>query len=247
MSMPNHLTKGQDNGIKNNINKSILIVEDDKVISLALKRQFEAKGYVVHQAFTADVVERIVIRHLPTCILLDIKLPKSSGFDVFEQLQPHYQGPIVFLTADETPEIEIKGIGMGAAEFILKNRPFEVIYSRIERLLNNQVDAKSKVNFSIGDFTFNKREHICQYKHQVIELTQHEYELLYFFLIHKNTLLSRDHIYKSLKGIEYDGVSRGIDLTISRIKKKLTTAGLNKNVIITVRSKGYKLQSKYLN
>ncbi|WP_371378368.1 response regulator transcription factor [Thalassotalea aquiviva] len=228
------------------VEKSILIVEDNKIISLALKKKFESKGYIVHQAFRGDVVERLVIRHSPSCVLLDIGLPHVSGFDVCEELKTHYDGPVIFLTADETSGSELKGIKLGADDFIVKTRPFEVIHARVERLLGFEKDHKDNQPSEIvlGKFLFNKRHHYCKYDDQLIEFSNHEFELLYFLLIHKDALLSRDHIYLSLKGINYDGISRGIDISISRIKKKLVNAGLNKEVIITIRSKGYKLQSQ---
>lgn len=231
-----------------NIDKSILIVEDNKIISLALKKKFEQQGYVVYQAFSGDVVERIVIRYSPNCILLDIGLPNVSGFEVCQELNAYYKGPIVFLTADDSPETEVKSIQLGGADFILKTRPFSVIHARVEHHLqksNKSADIEQD-ELIMDNFYFNKKNHLCKYKNKVIELSNHEFELLYFLLIHKNELLSRDHIYKSLKGIEYDGVSRGLDISISRIKKKLTAAGLHKNLITTVRSKGYKLQSERL-
>lgn len=228
-------------------NTSILIVEDDKIVSFTLKRLLEAQGFIVQQAFKGDAVDRMVIRHTPDCILLDIGLPNINGYDVCINLREYYKGPIIFLTGNDTDEAELKGLQLGADDFIQKNRPFKVLLARLMRLIEfkNTIPNANK-SLHLGSFKFNKYLHVCEYQNQEITLTNDEYELLYFLLINQDTVVTRDKAYQTLKGISYNGVSRGMDVSISRLKAKLVSAGINSGVINTIRSKGYRFSSKSL-
>ncbi|WNC71217.1 response regulator transcription factor [Thalassotalea psychrophila] len=228
-------------------NTSVLIVEDDKIVSFTLKRQLEAQGFIVHQAFKGDAVDRMVIRHTPDCILLDIGLPNINGYDVCINLREYYKGPIVFLTGNDTDDAELKGLQIGADDFIAKNRSFKVLLARLLRLLESKHEVQNANKaFYLGAFKFDKHLHLCEFEDEEISLTNDEYELLYFLLINKNTVVTRDKAYQTLKGISYNGLSRGMDVSISRLKAKLVQAGICSDFIKTVRSKGYRLSTQSL-
>ncbi|WNC69624.1 response regulator transcription factor [Thalassotalea nanhaiensis] len=228
-------------------NTSVLIVEDDKIVSFTLKRQLETQGFIVHQAFKGDAVDRMVIRHTPDCILLDIGLPNINGYDVCVKLREYYKGPIIFLTGNDTDDAELKGLQIGADDFIAKSRSFKVILARITRLLEaKHTESDANKSFHLGALNFNKHLHLCEFDNEEIALTNDEFELLYYLLIHKDSIVSRDQVYQTLKGISYNGVSRGMDVSISRLKAKLVRAGISPDVIKTVRSKGYRLSTQSL-
>jgi DNA-binding response OmpR family regulator len=229
---------------------SILLVEDDKFISTLLTRRLEEKGYTVYQVFKGDAVERMVIRYVPDCIILDIGLPKISGYDVFLALKKFYLGPIVFLTSNNTDQTEITCLQLGADDFITKETSFDVFYERLKRSINNyekpphsSFTYKSANEINLGSFIFDKKNFQCKYQNNSILLTNMEFELLYFFLINKDRLITRDELYRSLKGVTYDGISRTVDVSLSRIKEKLLSAGIDSGVISSIRGRGYMLVS----
>ncbi|NTS75510.1 response regulator transcription factor [Catenovulum sp. SM1970] len=228
--------------------KSILLVEDDKIISTAISKQLEKKGYLVYQAFKGDSVMRMLIRHAPDCVLLDIGLPNRSGFSVCADLKTFYKGPVLFLTAQDSPEVEVTCFKLGADDFISKSAPFSVLYQRIKRLLEpmpqEQVDKQNRVE--IGGLVIDKKSYQCKFFEQDVPLTNEEFELLFYLALQKNELVTRDNIYITLKGITYDGISRGVDISISRIREKLNRVGINKQVVTSVRGKGYILKSSIL-
>ncbi len=225
--------------------KSILIVEDDVLISTVLKRQLEAKGHIVYQAFKGDVVKRTVLRDMPDCIVLDIDLPNMNGFEVFQDLKQFYKGPIVFLTSKSSEHNELTGLKLGAADFINKQKSFEVFYQRIHKLLTDTTALKKDEDYQMqfGSFLFDKKLFQCGFSNNNIKLTSDEFELLYYLLINKDRLITRDEFYIILKGYPYDGMNRNIDVGISRLKDKLSKGGVDRHVITAVRGKGYILDS----
>lgn len=237
--------------MENNTVKSILLVEDDKFISTALTRRLEDKGYTVYQVYDGAAVERMTIRHVPDCIILDIGLPKTSGYEVFHGLKKFYKGPIIFLTSQSTDQAEITCLRLGADDFITKKTNFNVFYERIKRAINNYINvtdiAHNNMNtINLGEFAFDKKNFQCKYHNKNITLTSVESELLYYMLINKDKLITRDELYRSIKGITYNGTSRAIDVNISRLKVKLIVAGAHSKVISSIRGKGYILVSTSL-
>lgn len=228
--------------------KSILIVEDDILISSTLKKQLIAKGHIVYQAFKGDVVKRTVLREMPDCIVLDIDLPNMNGFEAFKDIKSFYKGPVIFLTGKNTEQYELTGLKLGANDFIDKNKSFEVFYQRLTKFLKDSDDDQENDGYQMrfGSFLFDKKMFQCGFSDNNIKLTSDEFELLYYFLINKDRLITRDELFIILKGYPYDGINRNIDVGISRLKEKLVNAGVDKSVIAAVRGKGYILDSEKL-
>lgn len=219
--------------------KEILIIEDDNLVSLTLKAQLENKGFGVTQIFNGSAALRKVINTHPDLILLDIGLPDISGFEICRQLREFYHQPIIFITSHTDPLEEVACFEAGADDFVLKSAPFEVLYQRIKRLgiRANGYNPSSKLIFQ--DLTFNPNSVDCFYRGKALGLTKEEYELFYFIATKRNTVLSRQIILRVLKGSDYDGVDRSIDIKVARIRNKLKIAGLPANLILSIRSKGY--------
>lgn len=230
--------------------QSILLIEDDKITSRIISSKLEKKGFVVYQVYNGEAVKKSVLRNTPDCIILDIGLPRTTGYIVFKSLKNYYKGPIVFFTGDKSESVEALSLKLGVDDFVSKNKSFNVLYQRVSRLIkapSNQVaQLKSNYTIKIGDFFFNKKYFQCFYNNKEILLTNDEYELLYFLLIFKDRLLTRNDLYLALKGVSYDGMSRSIDVAISRLKDKLCNAGINKKIISTKRGKGYLFNTKEL-
>ncbi len=224
--------------------QKILIIEDDNLVSLTLKAQFEKRGFDVSQVFNGSAAIRKVISTNPDVILLDIGLPEKNGYDICKELRQFYNGGIVFLTAHESVEAEIRSFGLGADDFVKKGSPFEVLYQRVKRLGVRPRTIDNTEILSFGDLSFLPNIFDCTFKNKSVGLTLEEYELLYFIAANKGKVVSRQTILRVLKGAEYDGVDRSVDIKIARIRRKLKNSGLVVGIIESIRSKGYQFTCK---
>ncbi|GLX78534.1 DNA-binding response regulator [Thalassotalea insulae] len=219
--------------------QKILVIEDDSVVSLMLKAQLELKGFEVIQVFNGSAAIRKVIRTNPDVVLLDIGLPEKNGYDICKELREFYQGGIIFFTAQESTEAEIASFDLGADDFVIKGAPFEVLYQRIKRLGVRPKKIDSNHTLMFGELVFHPNDCDCSFQAKRLGLTQEEYELFYYIATNRDKVVSRQMILKVLKGADYNGVDRSIDIKVARIRSKLKSAGLTVSVIQSVRSKGY--------
>ncbi len=217
----------------------VLIIEDDNLVSLTLKAQLENKGFEVSQVFCGSAAIRKVIAVNPDVILLDIGLPEKSGYDICKELRAFYQGGIIFLTGNDSVEAEVTSFGLGADDFVAKGSAFEVLYQRIKRLGVRPKTIDKNYSLVFGELVFRPADCDCYFKEQRVGLTQEEYELFYFIATSHGQVVSRQTILKVLKGADYNGVDRSIDIKVARIRRKLNALGVDKNVIQSIRSKGY--------
>ncbi|WP_286234211.1 response regulator transcription factor [Thalassotalea sediminis] len=223
--------------------QKILIIEDDSVTSFALKTQLEQKGFEVSQVYNGSAAIRKVISIHPDVILLDIGLPDKNGYDICVELRQFYDGGIIFLTAQNSVEAEVTSFGLGADDFVVKTAPFEVLYQRIKRLgvRPKQVNVNQELKFD--DLIFKPAKADCYYRDQALNLTQEEYELFYFIATNNDEVVSRQLILKVLKGSDYNGVDRSIDIKVARIRAKLKDKGAPNNIIQSIRAKGYQFNT----
>lgn len=224
----------------------ILIIEDDNLVSLMLKAQLESKGYEVDQVFNGSAAIRKVISINPDLILLDIGLPEKNGYDICKELRQFYEGGIIFLTAEESVEAEINSFDLGADDFVIKGAPFEVLFQRIKRLGARPKIVNANQELSFGGLTFEPVKTDCFFKGESIGLTKEEYELFYYIATKNDQVVSRQLLLKVLKGTDYDGMDRSIDIKVARIRSKLKEAGIHTNVIESIRTKGYQFLASSL-
>lgn len=232
---------------------NILLVEDDVILSHLITKKFAEKNIIVHQVYNGEGVKKAFFRHAPNCIILDIGLPGMSGYKVYSELKHYYNGPIIFLTSHDTDLVESASLKLGVDDFVSKEKGFDVLYQRVVRLLpvdsggsNKKIIDKKIFDIKIGNFYFNKRKFRCEISDKKIELTNDETEMLFYLLVNKNRLITRDELYLALKGVSFDGVSRSIDIAISRLKDKLVQNGVDRFIITTIRGKGYSFNSHIL-
>ena len=219
--------------------KKILIIEDDKLVSFTLKTQLENRGYEISQVFKGSAAVRKVISVNPDMILLDIGLPDKNGYDICQELREFYRGGIIFLTASDSVEAEVTSFGLGADDFVNKSAPFEVLYQRIKRLGVRPQKIDVNQALLIENLAFKPNHAECYFDGVALGLTQEEYELFYFIATKRGQVVSRQMILQVLKGAEYNGIDRSIDIKVARIRRKLKQKGLSEGIIQSVRSKGY--------
>lgn len=215
----------------------ILIVEDEKPIADLLDMSLTAAGYhcdwVDNGLDAADAVEET--RY--DLILLDVMLPGSDGFELMEYFAPLHI-PVIFTTARDSLKDRIKGLKLGADDYIVK--PFEIaeLLARVETVLRRCHKTDSLL--SLDDVTVDTQSRVVTKAGQTVPLTAKEYNLLLLFLQNKNIALFRETIYERVWENEYMGDSRTVDLHVQRLRKKL---GWQER-IAAVYKVGYRLEVK---
>ncbi len=220
----------------------IYLVEDDENIreieSFALKNS----GYTVEDFDCARTFkERIKVR-VPDLVLLDIMLPDEDGLSLLRRLRSHPETkkvPVIMVTA-KTAEIDkVKGLDMGADDYISK--PFGVmeLISRVKALLRRTMSLKEEKFFTLGNIFIDGERRMVYVDDEPCELTYKEYELLKLFVQNAGIVLSRDIIMEKVWGVDFEGESRTIDMHIKTLRQKLKEAGSR---IKTIRNVGYMIE-----
>ncbi|MBO4863385.1 MAG: response regulator transcription factor [Eubacterium sp.] len=212
----------------------ILIVEDEKPISNLIRLSLKNVGYNTDCAYDGDEALDKIDEKNYDLILLDIMLPNVDGFEIMEYIRP-LGIPVIFLTAKDALDDRVKGLKMGAEDYIIK--PFEVaeLIARVEVVLRRY--NKTEDTFDLNGLHVNAVSMVATRDGKEINLTPKEFELLLLFLRTPNTALYRDTIYEKVWGGELEFGSKTVDLHVQRLRKK---AGLTKE-LKSVSKVGYRL------
>lgn len=213
----------------------ILIVEDEKPISDLIRMNLFEAGYFCDCAFDGMTAVNMLDENKYDLILLDILLPEVDGYEVMEYVKP-LEVPVIFLTAKASVDDRVKGLKLGADDYLVK--PFEIIelLARVEAVLRRY--NLSQTVIQIGGLTIDTQARTVKKDSLEISLTKKEYELLLFFIGNKNIALFRDKIYEKIWGGDFIGDSRTVDLHVQRLRKKLGWEQL----ITVVYKVGYRLE-----
>jgi len=196
----------------------IFIVEDEKPISDLLRMSLTKAGYECTCAYDGLRAADILETERFDLILLDVMLPGADGFELMEYIKP-LEIPVIFITAKGKVEDKVKGLRMGADDYLVK--PFEIIelLARVETVLRRYHKLDRMIE--IAGLTIDTRSMVVRRDGEEIQLTRKEYELLLLFARNPGTALYRDTIYERVWGGDYFGDSRTIDLHVQRVRKKV--------------------------
>jgi DNA-binding response OmpR family regulator len=209
-------------------NQRILVVEDDKRLSVLIRDYLRQQGYQVAGERRGDRAAKRILHEQPALVVLDLTLPGKDGLAVLQQVRPAYGGLILILTAREDDMDQVAGLEMGADDYVKKPVEPRVLLARIRALLRRPPTSDSnhpqqsdgypdKLNF--GGLSISRLAHRVCLQGKTIDLTTSEFELLLLLAANAGTILDRDTIYKVLRGINYDGLDRSVDVSISRLRK----------------------------
>lgn len=215
---------------------NILIAEDEAPIANLLRTALEGADYrCVWAADGAAAADRLEAESFDL-VLLDIMLPKADGYEVLEYCKA-LDVPVIFLTAKGTVQDRVRGLRLGAEDYITK--PFELmeLLARVETVLR-RCGKTGRVLSLPPDIEVDTASHVVKKGGVPVALTTKEYDLLLLFIQNKNIALYRDRIYERVWGEEFLGDSRTVDLHIQRMRKKL---GLEKK-LVAVYKVGYRLE-----
>lgn len=229
--------------------QSILLVEDDVMVSSLIKSFLNHSGYNVDQVYHGDEVIDAIKETKPALIVLDLGLPGLDGFEVCKEARKVFNGPIVILTGRADEEQQILAFDLGADDFIIKPVSHNILRVRIESLLRRQVEhnpIEVKVHFHVGDIDIYPQANRCLVNNKVIQLSTFEFKLMSLLMKNEGRVMSRDSIYNLLLGRDYNGVERTVDVRISKLREKLTSQGMVKTKIETVWGTGYILNENQI-
>lgn len=222
---------------------TIYIVEDDVNIREIERYALKNSGYEVEEFENGAGLFKRLETALPSLLLLDIMLPDEDGLEILAKLRAGKNTaaiPIIMVTAKTSELDKVKGLDLGADDYMTK--PFGVmeLISRVKALLRrtqNNVSEESKL--SHGDILIDNDKHAVIVGDKPCELTFKEFELLKYLMINKGIVLSRDKIMDQVWGFEYEGESRTVDMHIKTLRQKLGASG---SCIKTVRNVGYMIE-----
>lgn len=212
----------------------ILIAEDEEPIANLINVNLNKAGYQCVWAQDGVKAADYMMNDVFDLVLLDIMLPGIDGYELLDYAKK-LNFPVIFLTALGTTEHKVKGLRLGADDYLPK--PFEIVelLARVEAVLRRY--NKSKQVMEVHDIVINETSRSVKRGEEEISLTMKEFDLLLLFVRNQNIALYRDTIYESVWGGEYTEQSRTIDLHVQRLKKKLQW----EDKIVAVYKVGYRL------
>ena len=215
--------------------KKILIVEDEESISNLIKVNLTAEGYYCTCAFDGKAAADFIEEEDFDLILLDIMLPEINGYELLEYIKP-LEIPVIFLTAKSAVDDRIKGLKLGADDYISK--PFQIgeLIARVEAVLRRYGKTEKKLSF--GDVEIDMESRVVCKAGAPVDLTVKEYGLLVELVQNKNVALYRERLYEKIWGEEFMGDTRTLDSHIQRLRRKLNW----EERIKTVFRIGYRLE-----
>lgn len=198
----------------------ILYAEDDRTIAFLIQDSLENYYEIEHCSDGKSAFEAFNTKDFDIC-LLDIMMPEMNGFDLAQKIRDkNAEIPIIFTSAKALKEDRIKGLKIGADDYLVKPFSIEELILKIEVFLKRSKKSESyPQKHTVGRYNFDPKNYTLQASDNKITLTQRESELLLYFILHKNTVLKRQDILKAVWGDDDYFMGRSLDVFISRLRK----------------------------
>ncbi|MDD2241781.1 MAG: response regulator transcription factor [Bacteroidales bacterium] len=221
----------------------ILVVDDEATLCQGIKFNLEVEGYDVDTAYSAEEVLKKPVTELVqySLILLDVMMGEMNGFKMAQLLKSRPETakiPIIFCTAKDTEDDQVAGLNIGADDYIPKPFTIRTLLARVKSVLR-RTSTNTDIHNDILDYEsihINLNNKTCTVDGKELELTKKEFEILVLLLENKNKVLSRDEILSKIWGDDVIVVNRTIDVTITRLRKKIEPYG---KCIVTRYGYGY--------
>ena len=220
----------------------IYVVEDDNNISEIEGFALKNAGHTVIECASGKDFHKLMRERIPDLVLLDIMLPDEDGLEILRKLRqvPETRRvPVIMVTAKTTEIDKVKGLDMGADDYITKPFGIMELISRVKALLRRSRNLQEEKMISIGNVFMDTEKRAVYVNDEPCELTYKEFELLKLLMINAGIVLHRDTIMADVWGTDYEGESRTLDMHIKTLRHKLKEAG---NRIKTVRNVGYRME-----
>jgi len=221
----------------------IVVIDDDDKITSLLRRSLAFEGYEVTTASDGAAGLQLLSQRTADLVVLDVMMPRIDGWEVCRRIrEAGIVSPVLMLTAKDDVQDRVKGLDIGADDYLVKPFALEELMARIRALLRRrpeQVEEDGRLRFEDLVLDVDAREAIRGDRR--IELTAKEFDLLHLFMQNPRRVLSRDQIMEKIWGYDYSGESNVLEVYVAMLRQKLEENG-GKRLIQTVRGAGYVLK-----
>ena len=224
------------------MDERILVIEDEPKISDMIRRGLIYEGYQVEIAPDGEKGLASARDHLPDLIIVDVMLPGLDGFEVCKRLRTAGDIPILMLTARDAVSDKVRGLDVGADDYLTKPFNFDELTARVRALLRRRRPSEKTI-LRYADLSLDQSTREVRRGNRKLDLTTKEFDLLELFLLHPRQVLTRDMIYERIWNYDFGGESNIIEVYIRYLRGKLETDG-EPRLIQTVRGVGYALREE---
>lgn len=226
---------------------NLLLVEDDVRLAELIQDYIEQQGFKVRLQHRGDSAVAEFQPEITDIVILDLMLPGMDGLQVCQQIRKVFDGPLLILTAKNSDIDHVMGLELGADDFVTKPIEPPVLLARLRALMrryhrssNNNPESLEQIHeLHFGNLYINRNAQQVSLEQVSIDLTTQEFALLWLLAENAGKILSRDQIFVHMRGIEYDGMDRSVDVRISHLRKKLQDNADQPKRLKTVWGKGY--------
>jgi two-component system, OmpR family, response regulator MprA len=228
------------------LRETIIVIDDDDKITSMLKRALAFEGYSVTTAGNGVEGLKAMLSQDPDLIILDVMMPQIDGLEVCRRIRESgSQVPIMMLTAKDDISDRVRGLDLGADDYLVKPFALEELLARVRVLLRRRSESpvKSDTILTYDDLSLNVESREVVRDQHPIELTTKEFDLLHFLMQNPNRVLSKDILMEKIWGFDFSGESNVLEVYIALLRQKLEEHG-HKRIIQTVRGAGYVLRGE---
>jgi two-component system alkaline phosphatase synthesis response regulator PhoP len=223
----------------------VLIVEDDESMGTALKDGFSYEGYEVAFATDGATGLQMAKEQAPDLILLDVMLPKMSGFDVCKEIRASGSAvPIIMLTARGQEIDKVLGLKLGADDYVTKPFGFMELMARVEALLRRASGQSGRTeSFTFGDVSADFKRGEVRRKGKLLEMSARELKLLQYMIEHRGEVIPRDRLLDEVWGYDEAPMTRTVDMHVAKLRKKIEAKPHDPQFLLTIHGLGYKFNA----
>lgn len=221
----------------------LLVCEDERDLNDIISMKLSSDGYSVDSAYDGREAIDILSYTEYDAVILDVMMPEADGFEVLKSLRAAGKNtPVLFLTARDTVEDRVKGLDIGANDYLIKPFSFEELAARIRTMTRTAVGSSTNV-YEIADLRLDTGTQEVTRAGKEIKLSSKEYALLQYLMINKGIVISREKIEDHIWNFDYDGGTNVVDVYISYLRKKID-GDHDTKLIHTYRGRGYTIKEE---
>ncbi len=219
---------------------TILVIDDEIAMRALIKSFLVPEGYLVKDASNGMEALEMIYEESPDLIIVDIMMPFMDGYTFTKELRKSSDTPIIFLSAKGEEWDKVKGLKLGADDYLVKPFHYGELIARIETVLRRSSKHYRKIlTIKAGPITIDVENHLAFLDGKEVSLTLKEFGLLSLLVTHRNNLITRNNLMATIWGTEYSGTDRTVDTHIKTLRLKMKQHGV---LIKTVWGLGYKLE-----
>lgn len=223
----------------------VLLIDDDKELSHLLGEYLSTEGFAIDMAYDGQVALDMALKNTYSVIVLDVMLPVRNGFDVLKQLRQHHQTPVIMLTAKGDTVDRVIGLEIGADDYLSKPCDPRELVARIRAILRRaapqEIVPPSVERLNSGKLSLHLGTRSATWDSHDLSLTGTEFSVLEILVRRAGQVISKDEMTEQALNRKLTAYDRSIDVHVSNIRKKISSAGSTKDHIINVRGAGYML------